>query len=140
MDLSQTFPRSPKDKISGLVHLPRMIDKAHASQQNTLGEYIFPCPLDKIILDFLGIDAGEWIHLVDSLNEEQLTLWVDNRCSSHHSNAIESINRKILERQPDSEDRWKRFYELRNKIDSSRKDITTWVGLIDLEEGRSLPG
>lgn len=140
MDLSQTFPRSPKDKISGLVHLPRMIDKAHASKQNTLGEYIFPCPLDKIILDFLGIDAGEWIHLVDSLNEEQLTLWVDNRCNSHHSDAIESINRKILERQPDSEDRWKRFYELRNKIDSSRKDITTWVGLIDLEEGRSLPG
>jgi hypothetical protein len=45
-----------------------------------------------------------------------------------------------LERQPDSENRWERFYELRDKIDSSRKDVTTWVDLIDLEEGRLNPG
>jgi hypothetical protein len=136
MDLSQVFPRSPRDKMSGLVHLPRMIDKARASKQNTLGEYIFPCPLDQIILDFLEIDGDEWVHLVDSQNEEQLTRWVESKCDSHRSSEIESVNKQILERKPDSEDRWKRFYELRDKIDSSRKDITTWVDLIDLEEGR----
>ncbi len=52
---------------------------------------------------------------------------------------MESVNRQILERKPDSEDRWKRFYELRDNIDSSRKDVVTWVGLIDLEEGRPMP-
>ena len=69
MNLSHTFPRSPRDKLNGLVHLPRMIDKALASKQNTLGEYIFPCPLDKIILNFLQIDAEEWVRLVHSQNE-----------------------------------------------------------------------
>jgi len=122
--------------MGGLVHLPRMIDKARASKQNTLGEYIFPCPLDQIILDFLEIDADEWVRRVDSQNEEQLTQWVENKCRSRPAGEIESVNRQILKRQPDSEDRWKRFYELRDKIDSSRKDITTWVDLIDLEEGR----
>lgn len=136
MDLSKTFPRSPRDKMSGLVYLPRMIDKALASKLNTLGEYIYPCPLDKIILDFLQIDAEEWIRLVHSQNEEQLARWVKKKCGSGPPDDMESINRQILERKPDSEDRWKRFYELRDNIDSSRKDIVTWVGLIDLEEGR----
>lgn len=136
MDLSQTFPRSPREKINGLVHLPRMIDKALASKLNTLGEYIFPCPLDQIILDFLEIDAEQWVRLVDSQNEEQLARWVENKCLAHRSDEIEAINRNILGRQPDSEDRWKRFHELRDKIDPSRKDVTTWVDLIDLEEGR----
>ncbi len=139
MDLSKTFPRSPRDKMSGLVHLPRMIDKALASKLNTLGEYIYPCPLDKIILDFLQIDAEEWIRLVHSQNEEQLARWVKKKCASGPPDDMESINRKILERKPDSEDRWKRFYELRDNIDSSRKDIVTWVSLIDLEEGRHMP-
>ena len=140
MDLSQVFPRSPRDKMSGLVHLPRMIDKARASKQNTLGEYIFPCPLDQIILDFLEINDDEWVRRVDSQNEEQLSRWIEDICRPRNASAIESVNRKILERQPDSENRWKRFYELRDKIDSSRKDVTTWVDLIDLEEGRLNPG
>jgi hypothetical protein len=139
MDLSQIFPRSPRNKMSALVHLPRMIDKAHASKQNTLGEYIFPCPLDQIILDFLKVDAEEWVSLVTSQNEKQLSRWVENKCRSRRSEEKESINRKILERQPDNEDRWKRFYELRDNIDPSRKDINTWVDLIDLEEGRLTP-
>ena len=53
MDLTQSFPRSPKMKMSGLVMVPRMIDKARAYNAEALGEYIFPCPLDKIILKFL---------------------------------------------------------------------------------------
>jgi len=140
MDLSQTFPRSPRDKMSGLVHLPRMVDKAHASKQNTLGEYIFPCPLDQTILNFLEIDAEEWVHLVHSQNEEQLARWIEKKCGSCKPDDMESVNRQILEREPDNENRWKHFYELRDKIDPSRKDITTWVDLIDLEEGRLTPG
>jgi len=139
MDLSQTFPRSPRDKMSGLVHLPRMADKALASKQNTLGEYIFPCPLDKIILDFLGIDAEEWVRLVHSQNEQQLARWVEKKCGPCKPDDMESVNRQILGRKPDSEDRWKHFYELRDNIDSSRKDVVTWVDLIDLEEGRLMP-
>jgi len=125
--------------MSGIAHLPRMIDKALASKLNTLGEYIFPCPLDQIILDFIGIDAEEWIHLVNSKNEEQLSRWVANKCQSRSTVEIESVNNEILKRHPESENRWKRFFELRDNIDATRKDITTWVDLIDLEEGRLIP-
>ncbi|GJL79867.1 MAG: hypothetical protein NPINA01_28560 [Nitrospinaceae bacterium] len=122
--------------MNGLVFIPRMIDKARAFKQNSLGGYIFPCPLDKIILEFLKIDSDEWARLADSKNEEQISEWLEASFRSRQPQEIESINKKILERQPDSEDRWKHFFKTRDKIDSSRTDVTTWVDLIDLEEGR----
>ncbi len=136
MNLNETFPRSPKNKLSGLVHILRMIDKAHAVEQNNLGEYIFPCPIDEIILEFLKTDPDEWVRLVNSNSEAQVGQWIKKKCTCFQTEELETINKKILQLQPDSEDRWKHFYELRDTIDSSRMDVTTWVDLIDLEEGR----
>jgi hypothetical protein len=36
-DLTKTFPRSPNEKMAGLVHLPRMLDKARAKEKGLLG-------------------------------------------------------------------------------------------------------
>ena len=36
MDLSKAFPRSPKQEMAGLVHLPRIIDKGRAYKENKL--------------------------------------------------------------------------------------------------------
>lgn len=50
---------APMDaKLAGYPWLPRMIDKARASQAGTLGTYYrYPCPIDKACLDLLGVDA-----------------------------------------------------------------------------------
>ncbi|MBI5777374.1 MAG: DUF5069 domain-containing protein, partial [Nitrospirae bacterium] len=44
MDLRKNYPRSPREKLAGYVHLPRMIDKCRASLAGTEGDYIYPCP------------------------------------------------------------------------------------------------
>ena len=49
------------------------------------------------------------------------------------------INKTILEKKPDSEDRLKYYNKTRDKIDPLRSDLTTWVDLMDLEEGRFPP-
>ncbi len=139
MDLNKTFPRSPREKLHGLVHFLRVIDKARAFKSDTLGEYIFPCPLDKIILEFVKIDADEMVRLATTKSEDELSHWVENACGSINPAEIERINNELLSRHPDSEERWKRFFELRDKIDPSRTDVKTWVDLIDLEEGRLKP-
>jgi len=56
LNLNVAVPRSSKDTLAGLAHLPRMIDKARALRNNTLGEYIYPCPLDWHVLNFLATD------------------------------------------------------------------------------------
>lgn len=136
MNLTQEFPRSPREKIADLAHLPRMIDKAHAAQQNTLGEYIFPCPLDKIMLEFLGVDSDTFQQKACNNTEEAFLAWVLLQSQNRSPEDKDVVSNKILTRQPDNPEKWEYFNETRDGIDPSRTDITTWVDLIDLEEGR----
>ncbi|MEE8269611.1 MAG: DUF5069 domain-containing protein [Nitrospinaceae bacterium] len=136
MNLIQESPRSPREKLADLVHLPRMIDKARADQQKTLGEYIYPCPLDQIMLEFLGVDSDTFQKKACNDTEETLSAWVASQCQNRSLGDKDTINNKILKSQPDSLEKWETFHEIRNRLDPSRTDLTTWVDLIDLEEGR----
>ena len=136
MDLSRAFLRSPKQKIAGLVHLGRMIDKGRAFKEKKLADYIYPCPLDKIILNFLRIEAENFANMTIEKKDDEIFDWAKKLIESKSPKELDLINEQILQRKPDSEDRLNYFKEIRNKIDPSRSDITTWVDLLDLEEGR----
>ena len=136
MNLAQESPRSPREKTADLVHLPRMIDKARAAQQNTLGEYIYPCPLDEIMLEFLGVDSQTFQEKACIETEDALSTWVVSQCQNRSMGDKDAVNNKILKGHPDSPEKWEYFHEILNSINPSRTDITTWVDLIDLEEGR----
>jgi hypothetical protein len=139
MDLSRAFPRSPKQEMAGLVHLPRMIDKGRAHKVDKLADYIFPCPFDKIILNFLRVDAEIFANMTIEKKDSEISDWAKGLTESKSQGDLDFINRQILERKPDSEDRLDYFNDLRNKIDPSRTDVDTWADLIDLEEGRLPP-
>ncbi len=136
MDLTQDFPRSPNDDLGGLVHVWRMADKARALKNETLGEYIYPCPLDKIILEFLAVAPEKFADRAGEHDDEGFLKWILEKIDAHSDEEKERINRQILERAPVTEERKKYFAELRDKIDPTRADVKTWVDLIDLEEGR----
>ena len=135
MDLSIAFPRSPKQEMAGLVHLPRMIDKGRAYKEKKLANYIYPCPLDNIILNFLRIAAEEFANMTRDKKDNEINDWAKEQIESKSQSDLNFINKKILERRPDSEERLDYFNDLRNKIDPSRTDLETWADLIDLEEG-----
>ena len=139
MDLSKAFPRSPKQEMAGLVHLPRIIDKGRAYKENKLADYIFPCPLDKIILNFLKVDTEVFANMTRDKKDAEINDWAKEQTKSKSQSDFDFINKQILDRRPDSEDRLDYFNDLRNKIDPSRTDIDTWADLIDLEEGRLPP-
>jgi hypothetical protein len=135
MDLSRAFPRSPKQEMAGLVHLPRMIDKGRAYKENKLATYIFPCPLDGIILNFLRVDSEVFANMTRDKKDEEINDWAKKITESKSQSDLDFINKQILDRRPDSEDRLDYFNDLRDKIDPSRTDVDTWADLIDLEEG-----
>ena len=139
MDLSKVFPRSPKQKMAGLVHLGRMIDKGRAYKEKKLADYIYPCPLDKIILNFLCVEADTFANITVEKKDEEISNWVKELIKSKTPNDLVLINKIILEKKPDSEDRLKYYNKTRDKIDPSRSELTTWVDLMDLEEGRFPP-
>lgn len=136
MNLIEETPRSPREKIAGLVHIPRMIDKARADRQNTLGEYMYPCPMDKMMLEFLNVAPETFQEKACNATEEALSDWILSQCQNHSPEDKDAANNRLLKAQPDNPEKWETFREIRDRVDPSRTDITTWADLIDLEEGR----
>jgi len=139
LDLTKTYPRSPKETMGGFVHLPRMIDKARAKAAGTVGEYIYPCPLDKSLLEFLEITAESFFDVVQRYEERQMIAWLMQNAKSRSKEEIARWNQEMLNRKPQTEESLKYFQETRDRVAPQRKDVTTWVDLLDLEEGRPVP-
>ena len=77
MDLSRAYPRSPKVKMAGLVQLARMIDKAKAYKEKQIADYDYPCPLDKIILNFLRVDSEVFATKAMESGDEEIRTWAE---------------------------------------------------------------
>lgn len=54
-DLRVHPPRSPRCRLGGYVHLPRILDKARAAAAGRLGQYDWPAPLDRYFYEFTGL-------------------------------------------------------------------------------------
>ena len=119
--------------------IARMLDKARAYKSKSLGEYIYPCPLDQIILDFLGVDHEKIAYQAQKLTDEEVELWINEILSNKSINDKENINKKLLERKPNTKESINRFNLIRDEINPSIKNLTTWVELIELEERQIIP-
>ena len=139
MDLRKAYPRSPREKLAGYVHLPRMIDKCRATLTGTEGDYIYPCPMDQRLLDFAGITAKQFSKAVQEMDDAAVGEWFRKTANQHSAAEIEQWNDKFLTRGPDTEEKKAYFEQQRDAIDPSRTDITSWADLLDLDEKRSVP-
>lgn len=140
MDLRKTFPRSMRTTISGYAHLARMIDKCRAVLAGTQGEYIYPCPMDRRLLDFAGITSDQFTAAVKSdKSDEGVVAWFCEVARPRSTGELEAWNKELLARGPSSLESAQRFKHYREAIDPSRTDITAWADLQDLEEGRTVP-
>lgn len=139
MDLRSQYPRSPRALLGGYVHLARMIDKCRAVQAGTEGDYIFPCPMDQALLDFIGVQAEEFAKSVRGKDEQQIIQWLSIHSTSHSLEEIAQWNEALLTRAPDSEEKLAYFTQCLEKVSPTRIDIRTWADLLDIEEGRSVP-
>ena len=139
MDLTRSFPRSPKETMAGVAMLPRTADKARAFDAGTLGAYKYDCPLDREVFGFLGIDQGEFARQAVALDDRTLEEWVRSTFVAKKTSAeIEAFNLEFLADAPTpGSESEQRFLKLRESIQPGRTDVTTWPALLDLEEGRS---
>ena len=116
-----------------------MADKARAKAAGTLGEYIYPCPLDETLLEFLGITPDAFYGSAQERDDSEILKWLRENAQSRKPEEIENWNRTFLNRKPGSQESLQRFLKIRNRISPHRTDITTWPDLLDLEEGREIP-
>lgn len=140
MDLRTGFPRSMRVRLEGYVHLARMIDKCRAVLAGTEGEYIYPCPMDERLFAFAGISAEAFTEAVKThRDDEGVTQWFRSAARPHPPAELESWNEMMLARGPSTPEKQAYYNQLRDAIDPSRTDLTSWSDLQDLEEGRVVP-
>lgn len=129
-----------RSKLEGYVHLARMIDKCRAVLAGTEGEYIYPCPMDRRLLDFAGVSEEQFTRTVrTNPTDEGVVEWFRRAAASHSPVQLEEWNRMMLTRGPSTPDKQEYFNKCRDAVDPSRTDITAWADLMDLEEGREVP-
>ena len=79
-DLTQHPPRSPRVRLGGYVHLPRLLDKARATAAGKNGEYHFNCPLDRQFFDFTGIDHEALLaEAKQGKSDSEMLAWVRSK-------------------------------------------------------------
>jgi Domain of unknown function (DUF5069) len=139
VDLTKTYPRSVREKVLGIVQLGRAVDKGKAKAFGNLGEYMYDCPMDKAVFDFLGIDGEEFFEVIkNAKSDAEIEAYAKQFVDKKTPEEIERWNQEWLNRKPEGES-LKYFLELRNQVAPDRTDVTTWVDVLDLDEKRPVP-
>ncbi|WP_447603717.1 DUF5069 domain-containing protein [Nitrospira sp. Nam80] len=117
-----------------------MLDKCRATLIGTQGDYIYPCPMDRLLLDFTGITAEQLTEAAKrASSDEKLVEWFSKTAHPRSEAEVAEFNQRLLSHAPDTPEKLASFKKTRDTIDASRTDITTWADLLDLEEERAVP-
>ena len=135
VDLTVRAPRSPYCRdVAGIFGVARMAEKARAAVADSLGEYIYNCPIDQAILGFLGIPDDDFRDAAyKNPNDLELGAWVTERTSRKHEE-ISWFNHRLANRRPETDEQRAYFEETRDKVAPGRTEITTWFDLIDVDD------
>lgn len=138
-DLTKDFPRSPRETIGGYVIAGRTLDKCRAVLNGTQGEYHFNCPLDKLFLDFAGINADEFKAFVATgASDEEVGEWIKSHAKQTERIEVVKWN---------NQQRYSTIKELPDQLQLFMEDyiaevvpvgkvVYHWFDVYDIEEKR----
>jgi hypothetical protein len=99
----KTFPRRGRRAIEGALWLARVFDKARASANGTIFDYIYPCPMDKGVMERWGITPDEFEEAIAAHpSDDEIAHWLLSRVPPDR---IEAANRWLTEEKAENLDR-----------------------------------
>lgn len=97
------FPRRGRDELDGFLWLARVFDKARASRNDTIYDYIYPCPMDRGVFDRWGITSRMFDAALETCEtDDEILAWVKARVTEERRN---EANRWLLEEKRASMDK-----------------------------------
>ena len=135
-DLTRHPPRSPRTRLGGYVHLPRLIDKARAVAGGRAGDYHYPCPFDERFFSYTGLQADAFLAEVKSgKSDAELLAYVEaNAKPKRHPSEIAAWSRWMEELTPTVPEKRAFFNEVHGKNAPHRHDIATWFEWLELDD------
>lgn len=84
----KTFPRPGRLKIGPYMWLARIADKGRAAAAGTIFDYIYPCPMDRGVLQRWGVTPAEFdAALAQHADDDGLHAWLATRTDASHAEA-----------------------------------------------------
>ncbi|MDA7915671.1 DUF5069 domain-containing protein [Verrucomicrobia bacterium] len=138
-NLSNQFPRSPRETLAGYVIAARTLDKCRADVAGTLGEYHFDCPLDNQFLNFAGITAEAFkAQVATGASDDEMAKWIEENATQTERSEVVAWNNKLRYTRPvDMPIELQEFLEgYIPKYIPSNKIVNYWFDVYDIEEER----
>jgi hypothetical protein len=141
-DFTQHPPRSPRVKLGGFVHLPRLLDKARAAAAGKLGEYVFPCPLDQRFFAFVGVSAETFAaEIAQGRSDTQMLAWVLAHAKpARQPHEIAAWSDWLTTLAAGDAKRHRMFADNIESLAPGRDDIVTYFDRLDLDDHVSYGG
>ncbi len=135
-DLTRHPPRSPRTRLGGFVHLPRLIDKARAALAGTNGDYHFNCPMDQRFWTFTGVNPDAFLAEVKAgrTDSELLAYALANCSPARHPSEIAAWSAWFEQLTPTPPDTRAFFNDVHRKNAAHRHDIATWFDWLELDD------
>lgn len=135
-DLTQHPPRSPRVRLGGFAHLPRLIDKARATLAGKQGEYHYDCAMDAHFWEFTGLAADAFLAEVKTgkCDYDLLNYVLGNTRPKRTASEIAAWSAWLENRPPLVAEGRAYFNQVHTAIGPRRADIGTWFDLLDLED------
>jgi hypothetical protein len=135
-DLTRHPPRSPRTRLGGFVHLPRLIDKARAVVAGTNGDFHYDCPMDQRFWAFTGIKPAPFMQQVKAgKSDGELLAYVMAKAKPKRTpSEIKAWSAWYEAQTPDNPDGRAFFNDIHRKNAPHRKDIETWFDWLELDD------
>lgn len=137
VDLARHAARSSYDTgVGGVTGLARMIDKGRAYNSDTLGDYWYgeDSGADKGVLEFLGMSAAEFTEgLKENGTDDEVVAWLGENLKKGEEE-IAAFNQKLQTVGPANDQQREIMRGMVAKLDSTRKDISSWYAMMQLED------
>lgn len=133
-NLTRHPPRSPRTRLGGYVHLPRLIDKARAELAGTNGDYHFDCPMDKRFWAFTGIAPAAMLAEIRSGKSDSEILTFVQASAQKHPAEVAEWSRWFEQLTPTTPDGRAFFNDIHRQNAPQREDIATWFDWLELDD------
>lgn len=135
-DLTRHPPRSPRTRLGGFVHLPRLIDKARAVIAGTNGDYHYNCPMDQKFWAYTGINPEAFLAEVKAgkSDSELLAYVLAHANPKRHPAEIAVWSQWYEQLTPNPPDTRAFFNDVHRKNAAHREDIATWFDWLELDD------
>lgn len=138
--LPEVLPRSPYEKVAGLCHLGRLIDKARLAPHGELPGYFYlTFGMDKMVLEFLCLDGQKFEQVANETDDDEAVVgWMKATLGPGWppDHAVAAFNEKLLRLKPETPEQREDFDARAKAAPRTKRRIETYVDLIDAEEGR----